>query len=176
MDSGPAARNRLRPPYPRPARGCDHARHDELSPYPAFRGWSWAANWWVDKLGADAAAGAEEGKTSALEKATATGSWSAVLDAVSDRVLGQAVQAEKQFRATCRRSLAGKLSVMTGPYRAVGRHPPVTFRNADEVDLHYQAEQIQPRGHAAQGRLLQAARQRAPGATPKSGTTTGRAG
>jgi outer membrane protein assembly factor BamB len=33
---------------------------------------------------------------------------------------------------------------MTGPYRAIQTHPPTIFANADEVDLHYQAEQIQP--------------------------------
>ena len=38
----------------------------------------------------------------------------------------------------------GKLSVSTGPYRAIQTHPPVIFRNSDEVDLHYQGEQIQP--------------------------------
>ena len=36
----------------------------------------------------------------------------------------------------------GKVSALTGPYRAVQTHPPVIFRHADEVDLHYQAEQI----------------------------------
>ena len=119
-----------------------------LSSFPAFRGWSWAANWWVAKLGADAAAGAEEkaAYTAALERAGSTGSWSPVLDTVSDRVLAQAVQAEQQFHAVLQRIAPGKLSVMTGPYRAPGVLPPVTFRNADEVDLHYQAEQIQPPG------------------------------
>ena len=60
-DARPAARNRLRPPERAAARGRDHARDDELSRrIPAFRGWSWAANWWIGKLGADAAAGPEE--------------------------------------------------------------------------------------------------------------------
>ena len=117
-----------------------------LASYPAFRGWSWAANWWVSKLGADAAANAEEkaAYVAAREKAVATGAWSAVLDTVSDRVLDQAVNAEKQFRAALQSVAPGKLSVMTGPYRALGVLPPVTFRNADEVDLHFQSEQIQP--------------------------------
>src|SRR5690349_19911597 len=26
-----------------------------MAPYPAFRGWSWAANWWLEKHGATAA-------------------------------------------------------------------------------------------------------------------------
>ncbi len=33
---------------------------------------------------------------------------------------------------------------MAGPYRAPQVYPPVTFSNVDEVDLHYQAEQIAP--------------------------------
>ena len=28
---------------------------EDLLPYPAFRGWSWAANWWLEKHGAEAA-------------------------------------------------------------------------------------------------------------------------
>ncbi len=56
------------------------------------------------------------------------------------------MQAEQQFRAILQKVAPGKLSVMTGPYRAPAVLPPVTFRNADEVDLHYQAEQIQPPG------------------------------
>jgi hypothetical protein len=117
-----------------------------LSTYPAFRGWSWAANWWIDKVGADAAAGPEEkaAYASALEKAISSGVWSPVLDAVSDRMLAQAVQAEQEFRGVLQKVAPGKLSVMTGPYRALGVLPPVTFRNADEVDLHFQSEQIQP--------------------------------
>src|SRR5262249_3023443 len=65
-------------------------------------------------------------------------------DKVSDVWLSHAVNAERQFNAVLQKASPGKLSVMTGPYRAVGVIPPITFRNADEVDLHYQAEQIQP--------------------------------
>jgi hypothetical protein len=117
-----------------------------LDGYPAFRGWSWAANWWIGKLGAEAASTPEEKKTyqAALDRARKTGAWDPVLDRVSDAMLGHAVAAEQQFRAVLRKVGPGKVSAMTGPYRAVGVVPPVTFRNADEVDLHYQAEQIQP--------------------------------
>jgi outer membrane protein assembly factor BamB len=117
-----------------------------LATFPAFRGWSWASNWWVTNLGAQAADGPDEkaAYTAALAKAVATGAWSPVLDTVSDRVLGQPVRAEQQFRATLQKIAPGKLSVMTGPYRALGILPPVTFQNADEVDLQYEAEQIQP--------------------------------
>ena len=117
-----------------------------LDGYPAFRGWSWAANWWIGKLGAQAAATPEQ-KTAyeaALKRTKETGAWDPVLDQVSDVVLGHAVVAEQQFRTALRKVGPGKLSDMTGPYRAVGVDPPITFRNADEVDLHYQSEQIQP--------------------------------
>ena len=114
--------------------------------YPALRGWSWAANWWIGKLGAEAAATPEQKAAyqAALKRAKETGAWDPVLDQASDLMLGHAVAAEQQFRAVLHKVGPGKVSDMTGPYRAVGVDPPVTFRNADEVDLQYQAEQIQP--------------------------------
>jgi outer membrane protein assembly factor BamB len=117
-----------------------------LRDYPAFRGWSWAANWWLEKHGTQAARGADEAAeyTAALKAAKETGAWSAVLDTVSDRTFAHAVQAEKRFRAVLESVAPEKRSVMTGPYRAIETHPPIIFAGADEVDLHYQAEQIQP--------------------------------
>ena len=117
-----------------------------MNGYPAFRGWSWAANWWLGQLGAEAAADPTEKAAyqAALKQAEATGKWDPVLDRVSDRMFAHAVAAERQFNRTLQQVAPGKLSVMTGPYRAVGAYPPVIFQNADEVDLHYQAEQIQP--------------------------------
>lgn len=122
------------------------AATEALKPYPAFRGWSWAANWWLEKHGAQAAKDAGEAAdyTAALKKAKETGAWSPVLDAVSDRTFGHAVATEKRFRAIMDGIAPGKISTMTGPYRAIQTHPPTIFANADEVDLHYQSEQIQP--------------------------------
>jgi WD40 repeat protein len=118
----------------------------QLLPYPAMRGWSWAANWWLEKHGADAAKDASEKSAyqTALKEARDTGKWSPVFDTVSDRTFAHAVEAEKRFRAVMNGVSPGKLSTMTGPYRAIQTHPPTIFANADEVDLHYQAEQIQP--------------------------------
>ena len=65
-----------------------------------------------------------------------------MLDEVSQIWIDYAVEAERQFRAALRKISPGKLSVLTGPYRQPGILPPITFRNADEVDLHYQGEQI----------------------------------
>lgn len=119
---------------------------EKLAGYPAFRGWSWAANWWLEKHGAAAAKDASEKAEyeAALKKAKATGAWSTVLETVSDRTFSHAPAAEKRFRKLLDAILPGKLSVMTGPYRAIQTHPPIVFAGADEVDLHYQAEQIQP--------------------------------
>jgi outer membrane protein assembly factor BamB len=119
---------------------------EKLLPYPAFRGWSWAANWWLEKHGAGAARDAAEKKEyeAALKAAKETGKWSPVLEEVSTRTFAHAVEAEKRFRAALHAAAPGKLSVVTGPYRAIQTHPPVIFAGADEVDLHYQAEQIQP--------------------------------
>lgn len=122
--------------------------HDALKPYPAFRGWSWAANWWLGKT--EAAAAKDEAQKveyqAALKAATETGKWSPVLDEVSDSVFSHAVNAERDLRLAQFRAAPGQamLSTMTGPYRAVFTHPPTIFQNADEVDLHYQMEQIQP--------------------------------
>lgn len=117
-----------------------------MLPYPAFRGWSWAANWWLEKHGATAAeTDAEKAEyTAALKAARDTGAWSSVLEVVSDRTFAHAVNAEQRMRHALQAVAPGKLSVSTGPYRAIQTHPPVIFRNSDEVDLHYQGEQIQP--------------------------------
>ena len=78
-----------------------------------------------------------------------TGEWSPVLDEVSDDVFSQAIKAERELRNVQDSLAPGLVSAMTGPYRAVYTHPPIMFRNADEVDLHYQMEQIQPPGWTA---------------------------
>lgn len=123
------------------------AVNGELADYPAFRGWSWAANWWIGQHGAAAAPTPEKQKQyqAALKRAKETGAWDPILDEISGIVFGHAVSAEKMFRSFSPVSKKRKLiSAMTAPYRAVGAHPPILFQNADEIDLHYQAEQIQP--------------------------------
>lgn len=116
-----------------------------LKDFAAFRGWSWAANWWIDQRGVGVAKTPEQKAAyeAALKAARETGAWNKVLDDVSDIWINHAVNAEKKFDAILQKSAPGRLSVMTGPYRQPGIHPPLTFANADEVDLHWQAEQIQ---------------------------------
>lgn len=116
-----------------------------LKDFAAFRGWSWAANWWIDKRGAAVATSPEQKNAyeAALVAARETGRWSSPLDRLSDVWINHAVDAERKFDAILQKAAPGRLSVMTGPYRQPGIHPPLTFANADEVDLHWQAEQIQ---------------------------------
>src|SRR5581483_12166597 len=104
----------------------------------ALRGWSWAANWWLAKVGALEATAPDERAAydQALKLAKETGKWSPVLDQVSNRTFAYPVDAEKMLRAAMQKVSPGKLSCMTGPYRAAEMHPPIIFRNADEVDLH----------------------------------------
>ncbi len=118
--------------------------------YPAFRGWSWAANWWIDKRGERAAKDDNEKRAykAAFKAAQEKGRWDPILETVSDRWINHAVKAERLFRTAMKKARSGSdakslKSAMTAPYRQPGMIPPLTFANADEVDLQFQAEQIQ---------------------------------
>jgi hypothetical protein len=117
-----------------------------LLPYPCFRGWSWSNNRWIgEKTGSKAARTAEESSAyeAALKRAKDSGAWDPVLDKVSGYRLRYAVEAQEFFNATLEKLAPGKVTAVAGPYRSVDVYPPVTFSNVDEVDLHYQAEQLQ---------------------------------
>ena len=117
-----------------------------LVDYPAFGGWSWAANWWIEKRGAEMAVSEEEKKAyeAAMKAANETGRWDPVIETVSDRWFQHAVTAEKLFHSAMNAASPNNLvGAITAPYRQPGIHPPVAFAGADEVDLHFQAEQIQ---------------------------------
>jgi outer membrane protein assembly factor BamB len=117
-----------------------------LLPYSSFRGWSWSNNRWVwENGGAKAAKTLEERADyeAALKRAKETGAWSPVLDTVSGHRLGYAVEAQAFFNDVLKKVAPGKVTAVGGPYRSIDVYPPVTFGNVDEVDLHYQAEQIQ---------------------------------
>src|SRR5262249_59189016 len=47
------------------------------------------------------------------------------------------------FNPVLKKVARGKAGGVAGPSRGVDVSPPITFGNVDEVDLHYQAEQIQ---------------------------------
>lgn len=119
-----------------------------LSDYPAFRGWSWAANWWIEARGAGLATspGEKIAYEAAYKAAQESGRWDAVLEKVSDRWIDHAVDAERRLRTAMTSSTEPSrtlVSAMTAPYRQPGIIPSLTFANASEVDLHFQAEQIQ---------------------------------
>jgi hypothetical protein len=78
-----------------------------------------------------------------LEQAEKTGVWDPVLDRVSGTCLGYAVEAQELFNTALKKIAPDKITAVAGPYRSLDAYPPVTFRNVDEVHLHYQAEQLQ---------------------------------
>jgi hypothetical protein len=122
-----------------------------LQPYPAFRGWSWASNWWVFEGRGSKAARSPEEKSSyeaAAKRAQATGAWDPVLEEVSDRRLHWAVEAQDLFNRTGKPLKADLVTAVAGPYRSVEAYPPITFSNVDEVDLQAQWEQIALPYHA----------------------------
>ncbi|MFI8931777.1 hypothetical protein ACIG3E_29405 [Streptomyces sp. NPDC053474] len=118
-------------------------------PYAAFRGWTWAANWWLWAGAVGEAAAKDQAERTAYRQAlalaeTANGAWSAVLDTVSDRTFAHKREAAAHFRAVLTSLLPGGIGAMTAPYRERQVPPQLVFTSADEVDLHFQAEQIQP--------------------------------
>jgi outer membrane protein assembly factor BamB len=118
-----------------------------LLPYPSFRGWIWSSNSWLwEHRGSKAAKTPDERARYevALKRANDTGAWSPVLDKVSGYRLGYSVEAQALFRASLAKIAPGKVTAISGPYRSPDCYPPITFAKVDEVDLHYQAEQIQP--------------------------------
>ena len=118
---------------------------DRLKTLPAFRGWSWASNWWVFGKRGEAAAESPVEKAAyarALKRAATTGAWDAVLDRVAGMRLAYAVDAEKLFDAKLNTLSPGKTTAAACPFRNVESYPPITLANVDEADLQAQWEQI----------------------------------
>ncbi len=115
---------------------------EPLAGFPAFTGWDWVANWWtVDGKRFEPA----EQKTvyeAALKKANETGAWDPVLDTVGDRAINWQPEAQEMFNKSLAAVATNLTTANAGPYRRPEIYPPVTFANVDEVDLHFQAEQI----------------------------------
>jgi len=131
---------------PEELRDAIHRVHDALLLYPAFRGWSWGANWFTFK-GRGALAGRtkaeQEAYRAALEDGAATGRWNLVLDTVCDLRLSWATDGIKCFEKTLDDVKRPDLrTAMSGPFRSVETYPPVTFADVDEVDLYVQWEQV----------------------------------
>lgn len=117
-----------------------------LMNYPAFKGWSYTANWWQEKSVPEYAANPEERKAyeAAHKVAAQTGKWSPVLDGPADRWMRQPVIAQDYLNGVLDKTAPGLTRANSGPYRAPWVYPPLTFSNLQEVDLHFQMEQINP--------------------------------
>jgi outer membrane protein assembly factor BamB len=123
-----------------------------LKQFPAFRGWSWASNWWVFQgRGAEAGSTPEEKAAylAAEKRAKDTGAWDPVLDRVSGYRLGYAVDAQALFNQRLKEIAPGLVTAVASPYRNVESYPPVSLSNVDEVDLQAQWEQVALPYHAA---------------------------
>jgi outer membrane protein assembly factor BamB len=121
------------------------ATTEALRGYPAFRGWSWASNWWIfGERGAAAANTQQEraGYTAALKKATDSGAWDEVLGRVAGRRLSYAVDAQALFNKRLKELAPNAVTAVACPFRNVESYPPVTLANVDESDLQAQWEQV----------------------------------
>ena len=99
---------------------------NDLKPYPAFRGWSWVANWWV--WNNDSRYANPEEKTAydaALTKAKETGEWSEVLETVGNRRFSFGVDAERNFHEVLDKVAPGKIARNRGHIAASTRNPPL---------------------------------------------------
>jgi hypothetical protein len=115
-----------------------------MSSYAAFRGWDWAANWWMF-AGLQAVAGADKPAfDAAWKQANATGKWDPVIDRVVDRMLAQNDEGVQKLNDMLRQAGGDRrfATAVAAPYRRVEFHPPMNFAKVDEVDLHYQCEQV----------------------------------
>ncbi|MGI6496161.1 MAG: hypothetical protein ACOX5G_08755 [Kiritimatiellia bacterium] len=117
---------------------------ETLSSFPAFVGWDWAANWWVtdyDKRFDDPAT-EKPLYDQALRDASENHGWDERLDAAGERMIGWQVEAQQCFLDILRSNDTTRATASSGPYRRPEVYPPASFSNVDEVDLHYQCEQI----------------------------------
>ena len=65
-----------------------------------------------------------------------------MLDTVGDRTIGWQTEAQQGFKDALLKVAPNLSTSSAGPYRRPEIYPPVSFSNVDEVDLHYQSEQI----------------------------------
>ncbi len=116
-----------------------------LVPYPAFRGWIWASNWWVFGNRGSAAATTPEDKKAyddSLKIALATGAWDPVIDKVSNLRVSYAKDACELFNAAKKEIAPQLVSAVAAPFRSVESYPPISLSAVDETDLQAQWEQM----------------------------------
>lgn len=115
---------------------------EALQSFPSFRGWSWTSNWWIyepNKIVADDKWKAYE---AALKIANETGRWSPILDEVGEARWNLPPDSRRTFQEALRAAAPRLKQADSGPYRNVQVHPPITYRDVDETDVQFQAEQI----------------------------------
>jgi len=115
---------------------------EPLRPFPAFAGWDWAANWWAQRDKGTTTLEEKAQYEAAVKQANATGTWSPVLDTVGNRIINWQPETQQCFKDALDKLDAHRRTASSGPYRRPEVYPPVCFSNVDEVDLHFQAEQI----------------------------------
>jgi len=121
-----------------------------LLPYPAYRGWDWASNWW--DTGGDGALNPTEDAQyqAAVTNAKNTGAWDPIIDTVANRRLNRASDAWATLSSTPVIQSNPQLVRATGsPFRNVDSYPPFAFSNVDESDLQAQWEQYMLPYHTA---------------------------
>ena len=109
---------------------------------PGFAGWDWVANWWTVEDKKFESPEQKAAYAAALKQANETGSWDPVLETVGDRAINWQPEAQEMFHKALAEISSSLTTASAGPYRRPEIYPPVTFANVDEVDLHFQAEQI----------------------------------
>jgi len=118
---------------------------EQLGKYTAFYGWNWANMWWYFTGGTKTFA-ENEAESKAYEDAVKqlkeTGRWSTVLDKVLELQNRAATVPFKQFSDILKKIDPNLKTMLANPYRKVESYPPRLFQVVDEVDLHYQAEQV----------------------------------
>ena len=127
-----------------------------LLPYTAFRGWTWAANWWNFDHVTDQTFTQTQlnSYTSDLSTAQQTGVWNAsgtgILDTMTDSRLNCPVDAWTTFAATpVIQSNPQLVQVTAAPFRNVDSYPPFTFSTVEESEGQAQWEQYMLPWHTA---------------------------
>lgn len=116
-----------------------------LLPYTAFRGWTWAMNWWFDRDFAFkyAKLGKADEFQAIRKKILDSGKWDTKMEKFGAVTAELIPEADRTLNYALQQVAPGKLNAVTGPYRQSGIVPPVSMATAAEVDLFLQAEQIQ---------------------------------
>ncbi len=113
-----------------------------LRPFPSFRGWSWTSNWWIYEPTKIVSEAKWKEYEAALKVAKETGTWAPILDEAGEARWNLPPDSRKVFQAALNEAGPGLKQADSGPYRNVQVYPPLTYRDVDEVDVQFQAEQI----------------------------------